>query len=225
MCVNSCVAYTGLFKDLSTCPECGEPRNDLASKKPRQEFHTMPIGPQTQATKGGAVGAEELRYCLDKTTQVMEEIFQKGEGAIFDQYDNSFDGSDYIEAVKKGHIKPNDMVLMLSIDGAQLYEMKASDCWIYIWAVYDLSPGAPYKKRYVLPGGFIPGPKKPKWIDSFIFVELHHLSALQKEGLKLWDAAQNTVVTSFPFLALGNADGPSLVHLSGLVGHHGRMGC
>lgn len=225
MCINSCIAYTGLWKNLPCCPECGEPCNDPVSKKPRQEFHTMPIGPQIQAMRGGGVGAEELKYRLDKTTQVMEELLRKEEGAILDQYDDFLDGSEYTDAVRDGRIKPDDIVLMLSIDGAQLYAMKASDCWIYIWIVFDLSPGARYKKRYVLPGGFIPGPKKPKWIDSFLFVGFHHLSGLQKEGLKLWDAGQNIVVTSFPFLALGTADGPGLVHLSGLVGHHGRLGC
>lgn len=62
-------------------------------------------------------------------------------------------------------------------------------------------------------------------MDSFTFTSFHHLSAVQKEGLKVWDARRKAFVTSFPFLALGTADGPGLVHLSGLVGHHGRFGC
>jgi hypothetical protein len=49
MCINSCIAYTGPFQDLEACPMCSEPRYDqfrLESRIPRQEFHTIPIGPQ-----------------------------------------------------------------------------------------------------------------------------------------------------------------------------------
>ncbi|KAG1849981.1 hypothetical protein F4604DRAFT_1593116, partial [Suillus subluteus] len=50
------------------------------------------------------------------------------------------DGSDYLEAVVDGRIKPGDVVLMMSVDGAQLYESKMSDCWVGIWVVFDRSP-------------------------------------------------------------------------------------
>lgn len=46
------------------------------------------------------------------------------------------------------------------------------------------------KQRQVLPGGFIPGPNKSKIVDFFLFPGLHHLSALQWEGLCVWNASQ-----------------------------------
>ena len=57
MCVNSCIAYTGPFMELQSCPICSEPRYDQfrleasngKEKVPRQEFHTIPVGPQLQA--------------------------------------------------------------------------------------------------------------------------------------------------------------------------------
>ncbi|KAG1809193.1 uncharacterized protein BJ212DRAFT_1579764 [Suillus subaureus] len=45
------------------------------------------------------------------------------------------------------------------------------------------------------------------------------------EGLKIWDASRNINYLSFPFLALGTADGPGLAYLNGFVGHHGKNGC
>jgi hypothetical protein len=72
---------------------------------------------------------------------------------------------------------------MLLIDSTQLYESKQSDCWIYIWVLLELAPDLCYKQKYVLPGGFIPGPKKPKNMDSFMYTGLHHLLALQKDSL------------------------------------------
>jgi hypothetical protein len=114
---------------------------------------------------------------------------------------------------------------MLSINSAQLYESKQSDCLIYIWVVFNHHPEEHYKKKYVLPGGFIPGPNKPKNMDSFLFSGLYHLTAVQHEGLTIWDASQNHVFKSTPFLALATADGPGIVYLNGLIGLHGGNGC
>ena len=57
MCINSCIAYTGPYADLQDCPMCSEPQYDQfrfqsspgEERVPRQEFHTIPIGPQLQA--------------------------------------------------------------------------------------------------------------------------------------------------------------------------------
>lgn len=96
------------------------------------------------------------------------------------------------------------------MDGAQLYAHKASDCWIYIWVIMDLSPDERYKKRHVIPGGFIPGPNKPKNIDSFLFPGLHHLSALQREGLSIWDAYENRYFVCNLYIGLNTAGSISL---------------
>ena len=80
-------------------------------------------------------------------------------------YSDFIHGSEYLTAVREGWITDDDVVLMFSIDGAQLYAHKVSDCWIYIWVIFDHAPERRYKKKCVLPGTVIPG--KPKNIDSF----------------------------------------------------------
>ena len=62
--------------------------------------------------------------------------------------------------------------------------------------IMDFSPEVHYKKDFVIPGGFIPGPKKPKILDSFLFPGLYHLAALQKEGLTIWNAAIDRIFKS-----------------------------
>ena len=114
---------------------------------------------------------------------------------------------------------------MSSINGAQMYRDKESDCWLYIWVLVNLSPKKRYRKIHVIPGGFIPGPKKPKNIDSFMVVGLHHLSAIQREGLPIWDAFRDHHFLSHPYLLFLTADGPGLVNWDGLVGHCGKNGC
>jgi len=114
---------------------------------------------------------------------------------------------------------------MFSIDGAQLYCHKASDCWLLIQVVFNRSPETRYKKEFVLPGVVIPGPNKPKNIDSFLFPGFHHVAAIQREGLPVWDASINTRYMANIFLAVATSDGPGLAYLNGLVGHHGKNGC
>ena len=114
---------------------------------------------------------------------------------------------------------------MLSIDGAQLYRNKKSDCWIYIWIILDIAPDKRYKIRNIIPGGVIPGPGKPKYLDSFLFPGLAHVSAIQKEGLHLWDGFNRMAVLSLIFVLLALADAVGMAEVSGSVGHHGKKGC
>ncbi|KAG6914069.1 hypothetical protein DXG01_002594, partial [Tephrocybe rancida] len=140
-------------------------------------------------------------------------------------YKDFFHGSAYADALNQGLIKDDDIVMMFLLDSAQLYKNKQSDCWIAIFVVFDLAPDMWYKKVAVLPAFVIPGPNKPKVMDSFLFNTFSHISALQKKGFCMWDVSKGHIVTSTPFLAMGTADGLGLIYLNGLVGHMGKNGC
>lgn len=226
MCINSCVGYTGLFAQLMGCPLCGEPRYEpkRAGKVPRKQFHTIPIGPQLQALWRTPQSTYDMRYRQRCTEAVLDELRSQN-GQRTSPYRDFFDGSDYLEAIQEGKVTLDDMVLVFSIDGAQLYRNKSSDCWIYIWVILDLPPELRYKKCHILPGGFISGPQKPKNTDSFIYSSSHHVAALQAEGLHIWDAATFRIFVSRLFLTLGSADGPGMTALNGCVGHHGKYFC
>jgi hypothetical protein len=195
MCPNSCIAYTGPYADLETCPmpDCQTSRYDpilLESsngkiKKPQQQFYTIPLGPQLQALWQNPDTAKKMKHRARRTKEIFDEL--EATGGIIEEYEDIYHGESYLEAVARGDISDDDMVLMFAMDGAQLYQDKQSDCWIYMWVVFDLAPDFRYKKRYVLPGGFIPGPKNPKNSDSYLFPGFHHLAAIQKEGLRVWD--------------------------------------
>ena len=233
MCPNSCVAYTGPYADLESCPmpDCQTSRYDpvlLESsggkiKKPQQQFYTMPLGPQLQALWRNPETAEKMKHRSCRTKEIFEAL--EATGGVIEEYEDIYHGESYLEAVAWGDITPDDMVLMFAMDGAQLYQDKQSDCWIYMWVVFDLAPDLRYRKRYVLPGGFIPGPNNPKNSDSYLFPGFHHLAAIQKEGLNAWDGKDSREFVSRPFLHLGGADSPGSVHFTGLVGHHGAFPC
>ena len=231
MCPNSCAAFTGPYSGLEQCPLlCGASRwnqellraSNGRSKVPTKRFTTVPLGPQLQALYRDPDQARHMRYLYEHTQQIIAELQRTGS---ISSVDDIAAGWDYLGAVLNGDIKKDDIVLMVSLDGAQLYESKQSDCWIYIWIILNLAPDKRYKKVYVCPGGFIPGPNKPKNIDSFLFVGLHHIAALQREGLRIWDASEDRTFKSDLYLLFTTADGPGLVCWDGMVGHSGKNGC
>jgi hypothetical protein len=222
MCPKTCAAYTGPYSDRQSCPICGLSRFD-ANGSP-QEFYTIPLGPQLQALFGTPESAKNMHYRREKTAEILASMDEDGNLNI-PVYEDYLHGRDYLDAVVRGDIKDTDVVVIGSIDGAQLYRNKHSDCWISIWIIAELTPEKRYKVRAVLPDSFIPGPNKPKHLDSFKFPSVHHLSALQKEGLQIWDAFDRKLVTSHPYLLMETADGPGMTGLNGLVGHHGVYGC
>ncbi|EDR02847.1 uncharacterized protein LACBIDRAFT_307986 [Laccaria bicolor S238N-H82] len=158
-----------------------------------------------------------------RTQEILEEL--QANGGRIKVFDDIYHGEAYLSAVNRGDIGDNDIVLMFSMDGVQLYQDKTSDCWIYIWVIYDLSPDLRYKKKYVIPGGVIPGPNNPGNTDSFLCPGFHHLVGLQKAGLPIWHSRNKCLFKSFPYLYLGSADGPGSVHFTGLVGHQGVYLC
>ncbi|KAK2467336.1 hypothetical protein APHAL10511_000571 [Amanita phalloides] len=226
MCIRSCVAFTGPFKGLDKCPECNEDRYQKNKKsgklQPQQQFYTIPLGPQLQAMWRTPEGADRMRYRNHKTDEIIQKILKEHKISSFEDI---FDGFEYINACRDNKIHPDDVFVKLSIDATQLYRNKVSDTWFGIWVVLNLSPNLCYKKNYVLPAFFIPGPNKPENMDSFLLPSLRHVSALQKEGLQVYDGCLGRLITSQPFFGFGTADTLALPLLSGLVGHNGHNGC
>lgn len=237
MCPQSCVAFTGPFKHLDKCPVCQSNRYDQkrleatnGREKIARTFPTFPIGPQLQAILRSPKGSKEMQYRAEFTRKFQEAARQAYPDVNIITYEDLFNGSEYLQAVLRGDINDDTITLLLSLDGAQLYAMKQSDCWMYIWVILERSPDQRYKQKHVLPGGVIPGPNKPKNLDSFLFPGIHHLSAIQKEGLIVPDmrssnARLGSTYCARLYLLIVAADGPGMAAVNGFVGHHGGQGC
>jgi len=142
-------------------------------------------------------------------------------------YDDIFSGEHVLDFCET--LMEDDSTVIYSIDGTQLYQNKKSDTWITIWILMDYDPITRYKKIHFCPALIIPGPHKPKNLDSYTFQSFHHLSALQHEndsaGLPAWDVEKECVINSKVGLIGGLADGVGLMEIDGSVGHHGAQGC
>ncbi|SJL09586.1 uncharacterized protein ARMOST_12966 [Armillaria ostoyae] len=221
MCIDSCAGFTGPYKDLDACPYCSKPRYE--NGHPRRQFHTIPIGPIIQALYASPESAKKMRYRVQTTHEILE--YANDNGGKLENYSDVYCGQEYLNAVRDGRIQDDDSFISISLDGAQLYRDKNSDCWMFIYLFYDLSPDYRYKKAYVIPGGVVGGPNKPKNTDSYLFPALYHLSALQQEGLRVWDSYQSVYFDDTPFLGYTLADGVAMANISGMVGCHGKCGC
>ncbi|KAG6808925.1 hypothetical protein H0H92_002347 [Tricholoma furcatifolium] len=222
MCPNSCMAYTGPLADRDTCLHCGTNRYDSLNK-PQQMFDTIPIPFAIQAIMRHSQTAEAMGYLSQRLRALLNQLEL---GEQLETFDDICCGSDILKATENGDIRENDIVLMLSFDGAQIYRNKASDCWIYIWVFINLAPGIRYKKKYVFPGGVFPGPNKIKDAQTFLFVGLHPIASINRQGgLPIWNAHSKQLYKSKLYIILGTADGPGMVYLNGLVGHSGKIGC
>jgi hypothetical protein len=228
MCPNSCMAFTGTFSTLKKCQFCGESRfrksrnGNVTKSIPRRQFVTLPVGPQLQALWRHPTMVAKLRDRLRRTREALTDRNKKS--GIQDYYDLCC-GSEYLDLVESGKILDNDMLLYVSMDGAQLYRDKESNAWFGISGVIDFPPEIRHSRETVLPLFVIGGPNHPKHYDSFLFPTFSHLAACQKNGLRLWDSSTDTEITSYPWFAFGTADTVGMAELNGWVGHHGRNGC
>jgi hypothetical protein len=223
MCRDTCVGFTGPLVDCDRCPMCGKDRYLPGTKEPHRQFIIILLGPVIQALYGSLETAEKMHYCERATSDILDYA-REHDGKLKDYIDTTC-GRDYLCAVQAGTIKNDDILVQLSLDSAQLYQDKDSDCWIFIYIIHNLPPDMRYKKRLVIPAGFVPGPKKMKDGDSFLYPVLYHILALQNEGLRIWDASTQTHISrSMPFVFV-TADGPAMAMVSGMVRHSGKYGC
>ncbi|KIK19394.1 hypothetical protein PISMIDRAFT_107676, partial [Pisolithus microcarpus 441] len=154
MCPNSCAAFTGPYANLKECLLCGASCWNQAclqgtngqGKVPAKQITTIPLGPQIQAFYCDPDQACNMCYLHEHMQKIIAELQETGSISLVDDIAA---GWDYLGAVLSGDIKEDSIVLMVSLDSAQLYESKQSDCWLYIWIILNLAPDKWYKKAHV----------------------------------------------------------------------------
>ncbi|KAJ3001952.1 hypothetical protein NUW54_g6112 [Trametes sanguinea] len=228
MCVNSCIGYTGPYASLDRCPKCGQDRYcpiklRAGKKVARQTFTSMLPSTQIQAFFASKDVAPDMGWFFDTARRIIAST--PPGSASLKEFQDVVSSSELLRRVADGSIKEHDAVLMFSIDGAQLYQNKASDCWMSLWLLCNIPPDKRYKKPYMIPGVIIPGPNHPQDLDSFLFPSFHHVAAVMHEGLPVYHATLRQLVVSNLFFAFGMADGPGMAMFEGTVGHHGAFGC
>ena len=185
MCINSCVGYTGPFAALTCCRVVEQDMSHMTlhSQKIPHESSFTPFQLHLSCRHYGAPkGCRQHRLtALFSLKKFLAGIQENQDTKI--TLCGFFNGTDYLNAVQEGKINPGDMVLMLSIDGAQLYRNKVSECWIWIYIVFDHAPDDRYKKKTHSPRWIYPRGKQTQKYRQLPLKRTRQSGCYAKEGL------------------------------------------
>lgn len=229
-CVNSCIAYTGVYKNLHTCPylECKQLRFEPDPTKPgkqraRCHFLYIPLIPRLLNMYRDRAMAQKLRYRAER---------QYVDGVVSD----IFDGAHYDRLRKRrvtvagkmlDHLyfdSPTDIALGLSTDGFGLFKSRNQTCWPLLAFNYNLSPSIRSQLEYALCLGVIPGPNSPKEIDTFFEPFIQELEQLA-HGVPAYDTISGRSFHLHAYLLACFGDMPAVAKMMCIKGHNGKSPC
>jgi len=173
MCINSCCAYTGQYKDHVQCEYCEAPRfQDIsdANKKhvPRRQMAYFSIKDRLIIQYQDPVRSKELRY---RATV---------HNSDFNKIEDIYDGERYQKLLSCGFFNDDrDVALIGSVDGYQIFRQKTDDCWVVLMINANLCPENRVKKENLMITSIIPGPKEPKHFNSFMYPIVNELKDLE----------------------------------------------
>ena len=222
-CVRSCVAFTGPHAKLKACPHCRRPRY-CQNGKPMKTYRYIPLIPRLIASFLNRELSERMGYRSDKA-----------EGNS-DQMTDVFDGSHYLELLQKevtindhglGHTyfsDHRDIALGLATDGVNPWRRRKSTFWPILLFNFNLPPEERFHDNNAICIGEVPGPEKPKDMDSFLYPLVQELLKLSV-GVRAYDAVDKEIFTLRAYLITVFGDIPAVSMLLWMKGHNGRSPC
>lgn len=118
------------------------------------------------------------------------------------------------------------MAFTFSTDGVELFRKgKKHSVWPLMLVCLNLPPAIRFKQENVLCLGIMPGPSKPKDIDSFLRPMIDEFKLLQIGVENVWDASFNSYFTLKAHIVAITGDMPARDDLMGLSGLNSKFYC
>ena len=216
-CINSCLAFTGPYKNAEICPICDESRysDDRKVRKVRNTFDYIPIVHRLRLQY-----ADPLRAALLKEyRRSLEE--QPWEDGVRDYWDALL-----YQQQKEGLFQDeHDIGLAFSTDGLSLFNVGQFSIWPLVLINLNLPPELRVKKENILLCGIIPGPNSPKDIHSFLQPFIDELLQLEAGVPRVHDGSNESLFTLHAYLCLCSGDLPAIAKMMGLSGHNSYDHC
>jgi len=226
-CIKSCVAFTGPHAKLKACPRCRKPRY-RRNGQPMKTYRYIPLIPQLVAFFLNRELNERMRYRSEGHPKVKAEK----KGHITDV----FDGTHYLgllqkEATINGHglghtyfSDYRDIALGLATDGVNPWRRRKSTFWPILLYNYNLPPTERSHDDNAICIGEVPGPEKPKDMDSFLYPAVQELLKLSV-GVKAYDVVEEEIFVLRAYLLTIFGDIPAISMLLRMKGHNARSPC
>lgn len=119
---------------------------------------------------------------------------------------------------------PRDIALGFSTDGFCPFRRRKSTCWPLLLYNYNLPPELRILQEYILCLGVVPGPNKPKDMDSFLWPAVEELLRLAV-GVRAFDSIESALFSLHAYLITGSGDIPAISMLMKIKGHNGYSPC
>ncbi|RXW12405.1 hypothetical protein EST38_g13451 [Candolleomyces aberdarensis] len=228
-CPNSCMAYTGPdYSALGSCPFCGTSRYN-SQKQAHKHYTYIPLIPRLQAYFRNSKLKEEMQYrhkfeSTDRLANEDDPIEDVFDSANYKSLKGTFvnvDGKQYTHTFFND---PRDIALGLSTDGFCPFKRRKQTCWPIILFNYNLPPDIRFAVHWILCVGVIPGPKKPKDSDSFLYPLVQELLQLSI-GVTTFDSQASALFKLRAYPILGFGDYPAISMIMQMKGHNGIFPC
>jgi hypothetical protein len=224
-CPNSCLCYVGKYARLTKCPysDCEEERFD-AQGRARRRFTYIPLIPRLKAFLANQAQADAMAYRaqFEHVPDVIKDVF---DGLLY-------------RSLLGQHVQPvggpmqahryfdaaTDIALGLSTDGYAPFRRRAKTAWPLLIFNYNLPPDVRFHLNNILCLGVIPGPRKPRDFDSFLWPLVQELLLLEL-GVPAVDARTHTAVKLRAFLLFVFGDIPAVSMAMRMKGHNGICPC
>jgi Transposase family tnp2 len=227
MCPKSCMAFTGDFKDLSSCTyirdkrrgPCGQPRYDKKGH-PRAQMIYTPIAPVIQGFYMNRDMAKAMRYRHEHLQSALQKLKPNSPPSEYSDF------SDSLSHINHSHLfqQETDVAITISGDGAQLTMKKQSDVWVLVVTILNLPPNMRSKAANIIIPLVIPGPHSPGNVESFVYVLYEELAQLSV-GVWTKDALSEKYFLLKVYLCGVLGDMLGSAKLSRMAGHMARYGC
>jgi hypothetical protein len=119
---------------------------------------------------------------------------------------------------------PRDVALGLSTDGFAPFRRRQTTAWPLLLFNFNLPPEIRILIDNILCLGVIPGPKKPKDFDSFLYLLVEELLTLAL-GVRAYDAYLSELFRLRAYLILIFGDIPAISMAMCMTGHNGFRPC
>lgn len=119
---------------------------------------------------------------------------------------------------------PRDIALGFGTDGVGPFRRQKATCWPLLVYNYNLPPTKRFHDDNAICLGKVPGPHKPKDMDSFLYPATQELLQLAVR-VEAWDAVQGEKFVLHAFFITIFGDIPAISMLLQVKGHNARLPC
>lgn len=222
-CINSCLAYLGANLDLTHCPYCKEPKLNAAGK-PRKFFRYCSVIDSLKSMFSNPDLVEKMayRHRFESKEDIIQDIF---DGKIYKQLQESNITVGGRDTGRKFFAAATDVALGMSTDGFAPFKSRKQTCWPLLLFNLNLPPDLRFLLQYIICCGVIPGPRKPKDFDSFMFPFVAEMLELALGVEDVPSLPGLAAFTLYAFLIFYCGDMPAVNMVMKMKGHNGMVPC